>query len=266
MKEHSHHNHLCQINYAEGPNHGMPLLLLHGATHRWQSLTPITDELCTCFHVYAPDFRGHGSSQKIRGHYFLEDYLADTQSFIQEVIKEPVLLIGHSLGGMIGSMLTASQPSLVRALILIDPPLNLNSLRQLTIGFKDQINLLVQGLRLSRLGLPIHQFIPEQVRHCDPEMLLAMTNQFDEVFKPYKVERFFKQINHPTLLLHGNSAHGSLVSGPDIKRLLDIKHDLVHVEIPNAGHSPIRQNTEATLNAILQFMEKERLITLRENN
>lgn len=146
MKEHSHHNHLCQINYGEGPNHGMPLLLLHDATHRLQSLTPITAELRTCFHVYAPDFRGHGNSQKITGHYFLEDYLGDTQSFIQEVIKEPVLLIGHLLGAMIGSMLAVSQPSFVKAHVLIDSPLNLNSLRQLTINFKDQINLLVQGL------------------------------------------------------------------------------------------------------------------------
>ncbi|WP_454782447.1 alpha/beta fold hydrolase [Legionella sp. WA2022007384] len=113
----------------------MPLLLLHGATHRWQSLSSISLELRTFFHVYAPDFRGHGKSQKKTGHYFLDDYLADIQFFIQEVIKEPVLLIGHSLGAMIGGMLAATQPSMVKALVLMDPPLNLNSLRQLALGF-----------------------------------------------------------------------------------------------------------------------------------
>ncbi|WP_454785737.1 alpha/beta fold hydrolase [Legionella sp. WA2024007413] len=259
MKEYLHHNHLCQINYAEGPNNGMPLLLLHGATRQWQAFASITLELCACFHIYAPDFRGHGKSQKITGHYFLEDYLTDIQFFIQEVIKEPAIIIGHSLGAMIGGMLAATQPSLVKALVLMDPPLNLSALRQLTLGFREQINFIIQALRLSKLGLPIDQFIPEQVRHCDPEMLLAMIDQFDEVFKQYKVERLFKQIKNPTLLLYGNSAHGSLVELEDVRKLLDIKPDLLPIQIPNAGHSPIRQDKKATLNAIMQFIEKERL-------
>lgn len=266
MKEHLHHNHLCRINYAEGPNKGTPLLLLHGATHRWQSFTSITPELSTCFHLYAPDFRGHGNSQKIQGHYFLEDYLGDIQTFIQEVIKEPIILIGHSLGAMIGSMLAASQSLLVKGLILIDPPLNLDGLRQLTLGFKDQINLLVQGLRLSKWGLPIHQFIPEQVRHCDPEMLFAMTHEFDEVFKLYDADALFKKIKHPTLLLYGNPAHGSLVTAGDITKLLTIKPDLLPVQIQNAGHSPICQDKEATLNAVMKFMEQEGLMPLKADS
>lgn len=262
MKEYSYYNSSLKINYAEGPNHGAPILLLHGATHRWQSFTPITADLCVYFHVYAMDFRGHGKSQKKAARYALEDHLEDTQSFIQGVTKEPTVLIGHSLGAMVGCMLAAAQPQLVKALILIDPPLNLSYLRQLTMSFKDHINMLIQGLRLSNWGVPIDHFIPEQVRHCDPDMLSEMIHQFDETFKHYKIDELFKQIICPTLLLYGSANLGSLTTTQEVGTLLTIKPDLVPMHIANAGHSPIRQDKETTLNAIMQFMEDEKIASL----
>lgn len=263
MNEYSYYNSSLKINYAEGPNHGVPILLLHGATHRWQSFTPITADLCVYFHVYAMDFRGHGKSQKRAAGYALEDHLEDTQSFIQGVTKEPTVLIGHSLGAMVASMLAAAQPHLVKALILIDPPLNLSYLRQLTMGFKDQINMLIQGLRLVNFGLPIEHFIPEHVRHCDPDMLSAMTHEFDETFKHYNINELVKQIMCPTLLLYGSSALGSLISANEVGELLTIKPDIVPIHIENAGHSPIRQDKETTLNAIMQFMEDKNITPLK---
>ncbi|MDR3503235.1 MAG: alpha/beta hydrolase [Legionella sp.] len=263
MNEYSYYNSALKINYAEGPNHGAPVLLLHGATHRWQSFTPITADLCAYFHVYAMDFRGHGKSQKRAARYALEDHLDDTQSFIEGVTKEPTVLIGHSLGAMVGCMLAAAQPQLVKALILIDPPLNLTYLRQLTMGFKDQINLLIQGLRLSNLGLPIDHFIPDHVRHCDPDMLSEMIHQFDETFKDYNINELFKQIICPTLLLYGSAALGSLTTANEVGRLLTIKPDLVPMQIENAGHLPICEDKETTLNAIMQFMEDENITSFK---
>lgn len=36
---------LLTINYAEGPVNGLPIVLLHGATARWQDLNPLITEL-----------------------------------------------------------------------------------------------------------------------------------------------------------------------------------------------------------------------------
>ena len=107
------------LNYMEYSKHQEPILLLHGATNRWQSFMPIIPDLATAFKVYALDFRGHGMSQRA-GSYILDDYLQDTYAFIQTCIKQSVTLIGHSLGGMVGILLAATYPELVKKLIIID--------------------------------------------------------------------------------------------------------------------------------------------------
>jgi pimeloyl-ACP methyl ester carboxylesterase len=50
------------LNYAEGPDNGHPLLLLHGWTDRWQDVLPIIPTLSMKWHIYALNFRGHGKS------------------------------------------------------------------------------------------------------------------------------------------------------------------------------------------------------------
>ncbi|WP_133137551.1 alpha/beta fold hydrolase [Legionella rowbothamii] len=258
MKEYTYHYNSLEINYAEGPNNGPPMLLLHGATHRWQNFAPIIPELRSNFHLYGMDFRGHGKSQKIYGKYRLEDYIEDTESFIQDVIKQPTILIGHSLGGMVSSMMAAYTPLLVKALIIIETPLNLYYLRQLTIGLKEPTNLLIQGLHLSKMGLNMDHFIPEHLRQCDPDMLSTIIHQFDETFENYN-EHVFEKIQCPTLLIYGSLEQGGLISNDDIERILHIKPNLAHIKISQAGHSPIQQDRAPTLKAIKQFIKDKRI-------
>jgi len=55
------------LNYAEGPASGPPLVLLHGFTGRWQGFLPLLPALSLRWHVYAPDYRGHGKSGRVAG-------------------------------------------------------------------------------------------------------------------------------------------------------------------------------------------------------
>src|SRR5205085_8490496 len=43
-------------------------------------------------------------------------------SFIEEVIAEACVVVGHSLGAVVGACLAARRPELVRGLFLEDPP------------------------------------------------------------------------------------------------------------------------------------------------
>jgi pimeloyl-ACP methyl ester carboxylesterase len=49
-----------KLNYAEGPENGPPLVLLHGWTDRWHDFLPIIPTLILRWKIYALDFRGHG--------------------------------------------------------------------------------------------------------------------------------------------------------------------------------------------------------------
>jgi len=112
------------INYAESTDNGHLFVFLHGGTARWQELTPLYTELERHWHVYACDMRGHGKSDRADA-YRAVDFFPDTTAFIKNHIRAPVVLLGHS-GGAIAALGTAAQiPKLIRALIVLDPPIYL---------------------------------------------------------------------------------------------------------------------------------------------
>lgn len=108
------------INYAEGPANGPPFVVLHGGAGRWQHWQALLDVLAPTWHVFAPDFRGHGCSGRVPGAYLLRDYVRDTGAFLADVVKEPAVVFGHSLGGEVGVMLGAQRPGLFRGLVVGD--------------------------------------------------------------------------------------------------------------------------------------------------
>ncbi len=108
------------LNYAEGPSHGPPLVLLHGLGRRWQVFLPLIPALSLRWHIFAPDFRGHGKSARVPRGYHGTEYAEDIARFLRERVPEPAVVFGHSLGGMIGMWVACHHPELVRALILGD--------------------------------------------------------------------------------------------------------------------------------------------------
>src|SRR5262245_53026388 len=106
-----------EINYAESPPTGLPIVVLHGGAGSWRSGIGLIELLAERWHVYAPDFRGHGLSGRVPGRYVLRDYATDTAAFLERVVREPAVVYGHSLGGEVAIMVAAQHPPLVRALI-----------------------------------------------------------------------------------------------------------------------------------------------------
>ena len=128
------------INYAEGPDSGPPLLLLHGSSWRWQSFLPIIPVLSLRWKIFAPDFRGHGNSKHIPASYNIDNYLADTLAFIDNVIKKPVYIFGHSLGGAISFLIAARKPEMVKGLIIGDMAIQLSNMEKMFEEPKDGLN------------------------------------------------------------------------------------------------------------------------------
>jgi pimeloyl-ACP methyl ester carboxylesterase len=112
LKEYSFNAGPVTLNYAEGPDTGPPLVLLHGGSARWQAFASIIPELATRWHLYGPDLRGHGHSGRAAADgYRLQDYSADIVAFLRERVAEPAFLVGHSLGGMVALLVPPIVPS-----------------------------------------------------------------------------------------------------------------------------------------------------------
>jgi pimeloyl-ACP methyl ester carboxylesterase len=111
-----------ELNYAEGPDSGPPLVLLHGGSNRWQSWESILPPLAERWHVFAPDLRGHGGSSRTPGDYTIRSFTDDVVAFQDRVVPEPAALFGHSLGAEVAVWAAARGSSRVRAVVVGDGP------------------------------------------------------------------------------------------------------------------------------------------------
>ena len=112
-----------EINYAEGPDNGPPILLIHGIGGMWQNFLDVYDLIHDRWHVFAIDLRGHGKSGHTDAGYDFTDYPSDVALFVSEVIAQPTVIWGHSLGAITTMGVAGKIPDLVSAAILEDPPM-----------------------------------------------------------------------------------------------------------------------------------------------
>lgn len=112
-----------EINYAEGPDNGPPLLLIHGQAVDWQNYARVLPALADHYHIFAVDCYGHGRSARAPEKYSAAALGSDLAHFIREVIGETAVVSGHSSGGLLAVWLAANAPEQVRGVVLEDPPL-----------------------------------------------------------------------------------------------------------------------------------------------
>jgi pimeloyl-ACP methyl ester carboxylesterase len=71
--------------------------------------------------VLAPDLRGHGDSDWTRGgSYALTEYVYDLAQLIRTLGASQVILVGHSMGGMVSLIYSGSFPEQVSKLVVLD--------------------------------------------------------------------------------------------------------------------------------------------------
>ena len=95
-----------------------PLVFLHGVGgghHAWEHQVPYFGGLGYPSHAW--DQPGYGQSATVEP-YDLEHIAASLARLIESLGKEPVVLIGHSMGGMIAQETYSRYPQLVKALAL----------------------------------------------------------------------------------------------------------------------------------------------------
>jgi pimeloyl-ACP methyl ester carboxylesterase len=112
------------LGYDDTCESGLPVVVfLHGLSMSratWGRFLPELEGRCR---VVRLDQRGHGDSSHAPGTYQLDSYVADTVGFLEDVVGEPSLLAGHSLGGVIAHAVAQRRPDVVLSAFLEDPPL-----------------------------------------------------------------------------------------------------------------------------------------------
>jgi len=110
------------LNYGENSSKKTPLLLLHGQIVSWEDYAKVLPLLTKEYHIYAVDYYGHGGSSKDPDKYSAHAIGKDLIWFIENVIKEPVIVSGHSSGGLLTAWLAANSPDNIRGIVIEDAP------------------------------------------------------------------------------------------------------------------------------------------------
>jgi pimeloyl-ACP methyl ester carboxylesterase len=268
LKERIYKDGELKINYAEGPDSGPPLLFLHGLSDRWQFFQPVMPSLTQRWHVYSTDFRGHGKSSHNPPYRYL-DYINDTISFIENVIKKPTFLYGASLGGMISLMVAARRLDLVKALIFGDANIKLEKVQKVMKDYhtfwsgweklannSTKLEDYVQMVAEMPIDIPWRKpgrygdgqdYITTlnkalYLRNLDPAVLTPWANggKDDAVFKDvtegYDSEEISK-IKCPILFIQGNMNKGAILADDEVEYALERIPHAKHIYMSMYGHN-----------------------------
>ncbi|OBK12581.1 alpha/beta fold hydrolase [Mycobacterium asiaticum] len=98
---------------------GPVVVLLHGVGDSSTTWEPVHAKLAQRFTVIAPDFLGHGESDKPRADYSLASFANGLRDLLTALEIDRVTLVGHSLGGGVAAQFAYQYPQFVERVVLV---------------------------------------------------------------------------------------------------------------------------------------------------
>lgn len=269
---------LCYAELSEQGRSTAPgtLLMLHGVTRCWRDWDTILPALASTWRVLALDHRGHGGSERAAS-YLVVDYVSDAVRFVREQVAAPLVVCGHSLGGMVAAGVAAEVRELVRAVVLEDPPFHTMGQRILRSGWQAQFLGVREAARrggsieelteaISQIRLPSGggfktlgelrdraslRWMAECVTHLDPEVLTPVIE--GRWLDGFDVEQTLSRMRCPALLLQADSLAGGALTEGDAERAAAGMPSCKRVKFAGIPHQIHRTCPERMLGEIEEF-------------
>lgn len=270
-----------KLHYAEGLANGVPLVLIHGGSARWQSWEPLMPDLVAHTHVFALDLRGHGRSGW-RAPYTLEAYTDDLVSFLHHCVGEPAIVCGHSLGGMVALLTAARISSALRGVIVGDSPLDattwLHALQATRPRLEEWYSLaskyrapepIVAALKQSPVEVP-GQPVPvpavqlfgadspwfawmaTNLAQLDPATLEILVYDAEQAARGYQQDRVIPAIHCPLWLIQADPAIGAMMLDREAQQAQRQSTWVRHRQVAGVGHALHGTHPEPVRDAILE--------------
>lgn len=269
------------------PN-GKTILLLHGKNFNaayWEET--IVELRKKGYRIIAPDQIGFGKSSKPGIYqYSFHQLAANTRSLLDTLKINQVIVLGHSMGGMLATRFALMFPEMTEKLIL-ENPIGLEDYKVLTpyqtIGdsYKNELRNTTETYRTYQLKYYYdNQWKPSYDRwlnllagwtlHRDYPIIAWNAALTSDMIYSQPVVYEFKNIQCPTLLIIGTrdrTAIGKERAPKDIQPLMGLYNELgkktqqaisnsLLAELDGVGHLPHIEAFERFIKPLIDFLEK----------
>lgn len=277
------------VAYADHGGTGPPMVLVHGlggSQQNWMLVASRIAEMGYC--VSAVDLAGFGATPLAGRESTLETNRGIVDGFIARMGKSPVVLVGHSMGGLISMMQARANPASVSHLVLLDPAVPLaktSPMKPLPAAF---VRLLAKRPHIGAAAASALAKIegPERLinnalrQYCadsaalDRGLVNALVDGerwriargtpylgYMQAYKSMlartrKVEPYDREVvmpvRAPTLLIAG--AADTLVSTEFIRRLATVRPDWTYEEMAGVGHNPQMEAPDRFITLLLDWL------------
>lgn len=114
-----------EIHVMEAGRPGRQIaVMIHGWSSSWYAMSPLMGLLAQRFHCIAIDLPGYGQSPPLPERTTIAGYVRILADLIEFLSDRPVVLVGHSMGGMISVSLALTYPILVERMVLLSPTIS----------------------------------------------------------------------------------------------------------------------------------------------
>ena len=277
------------VHYVDfgGSAGGPAVVLVHGlgGSHlNWDLFAPLLTDHAR---VWALDLPGFGRSEPGERTASVSANAATLQRFLDEVVGEPVILVGNSMGGMLSILATGERPEAVTGLVLLDPaipgprraldPLVALMFAVYAVPFVGERFLRGRRTRTTEIarvretltlcGVDPDAVPPEvidrsvtllqereDVEGMDKAFLAAARSLLRLLVDPRRYRAAMASIRVPVLLVHGDRDRlVPVAAARDIAR----RHpSWRYLELPDVGHVPQLQVPELLAKDVLAWLEE----------
>lgn len=266
------------------PN-GRAVVLLHGKNFSGAYFAPVIRILTgQGFRVIAPDQIGWGKSPKPDLHYSFDLLAANTIALLDHLKIDRVVVLGHSMGGMLAAHLAYLHPGRVSHLVL-ENPIGLEDYRlkgvpprTLEDAYQSELKKTAESIR----GYAKTYFVEwkdEYEQLVEPPIRITLSGEYPrfaynsaltfQMIYQQPVRHEFPLIRVPTLLIIGQedrTAIGRDLLPEDLRKTVgdyprlgrDAAEDIPGaklVELANVGHIPHVEAPELFFKALLDFLK-----------
>ncbi|MGH1371398.1 MAG: alpha/beta fold hydrolase [Cellvibrionaceae bacterium] len=257
------------------------LLCLHGLSRNSADFEPLCEFLSGRYRIISVDQRGRGLSQwdAEPSRYQLPNYVEDMWALLDQQGIDRVVVVGTSMGGLMGMLMAAQRPERIQGLVINDvgPEVDPKGLARIMgyVGKAVQVetwdDAVAQTKAINQVCFP--NFTSEQwwamarrtyrendqgvpIPNYDPQISTPIHDE-DSAAVPTDLWPIFESISVPLLALRGGLS--DLMSADCLQTMATLQPHMQWVEIDGVGHAPVLDEPQAVAaieNFISQFADE----------